>query len=252
MIPYGKHYLDDDDIDAVVDVLKNGALTQGPKIAEFEKKVADYVGVKYAVAVSSGTAALHLAYISLGLSEGDLVAMPSNTFAATANAARYVGAEPLFIDISEKDLNIDVDMLEQSLANEEGVKVVSAVHFSGLPAPMERIRLSADEHNVRILEDAAHAMGACYEDGSRVGSCPDLVEESGVGQEPAEPGQRAQMSPIIGRADEKKNIGQRTAPAGKGYPLTGASQCQEGLAENRGHWPARVQQGHARVQCRGK
>lgn len=171
MIPYGKHYIDDDDIRAVTDVLKNGQLTQGPRIEEFERVVADYVGAKFAVAVSSGTAALHMAYLALGLGDNDRVAMPSNTFVATANAARYCGAEPLFVDISNETLNMDTSLLKRAVQDNNVVKAITAVHFAGLPAKMKEINELASCNSLSVIEDAAHALGACYEDGSRVGNC---------------------------------------------------------------------------------
>ena len=110
-----KHFIDEDDIQSVVDVLRHGALTQGPKIAEFENKVADYVGAKYAVAVANGTAALHLACMALELGEGDEVITSPNTFVATSNSVLYVGAKPIFIDIDKRTLNLDSLQIEKTV-----------------------------------------------------------------------------------------------------------------------------------------
>mgnify|MGYP000378457337 CR=1 FL=1 len=118
IIPYGRHYIDEDDIESVVDVLRNGMLTQGPKVLEFEKKVANYVGAKYAVAVANGTAALHLANMALGLGSGDEVITSTNTFVATSNSILYVGAKPVFVDIDPKTLNIDVERIEDTIINQ--------------------------------------------------------------------------------------------------------------------------------------
>lgn len=168
-IPYGRHDIDESDIDAVVDVLRNGWLTQGPKVKQFEDVVAEYVGSKYAVAVSNGTVALHLAYSALDVAQGDTVVTTPNTFVATANAAKYCGADVHFVDINSNTLNLSVDELEASLAKLEAVKVITPVHFAGEPCDMESIARLASQHNCHIIEDAAHALGASYDDGSKVG-----------------------------------------------------------------------------------
>ena len=171
IIPYGKHYIDEDDIKSVVDLLRHGMLTQGPKVAEFENKIANYVGAKYAVAVSSGTAALHLACMALELGEGDEVITSPNTFVATSNSILYVGAKPVFVDIDNQTLNIDIDQIEKAILDSNNVKAIFPVHFSGLPCEMERIKKLADKYNLAIVEDAAHALGATYGDDSKVGNC---------------------------------------------------------------------------------
>lgn len=171
IIPYGRHYIDEDDIQSVVDVLRHGMLTQGPKVAEFEKKIADYVGVKYAVAVSSGTAALHLACMVLELGKGDEVLTSPNTFVATSNSILYVDAKPVFIDIDQQTLNIDIAQIEQVISNSKNIKAIFPVHFAGLPCDMERIKRLADKYNLAVVEDASHALGAKYNNGSKVGNC---------------------------------------------------------------------------------
>jgi UDP-4-amino-4,6-dideoxy-N-acetyl-beta-L-altrosamine transaminase/dTDP-4-dehydrorhamnose reductase len=171
IIPYGKHYIDEDDIQSVVDVLRHGMLTQGPKIVEFENKIANYVGAKYAVAVSNGTTALHLACMVLELGEGDEVVTTPNTFVATSNSILYVGAKPVFVDIDKRTLNIDIDQIEQVILSSNHIKAIFPVHFAGLPCDMEKIKQLADKYNLAIVEDAAHALGATYSDGFRVGSC---------------------------------------------------------------------------------
>ncbi len=171
MIPYGRHFLDEDDIQAVVDVLRNGSLTQGPMVAEFERTVAEYTGAKYAVAVSSGTAALHLACIAMDLGADDRVITSANTFVASANCALYVGAQPGFADIDSESLNIDPVDLQERCALTPNVKVIIPVHFGGYPCNMERIREIAEQVGAAVIEDACHALGAEYEDGSRVGNC---------------------------------------------------------------------------------
>ena len=170
-IPYGRHFLDEDDIQAVVDVLRHGWLTQGPKIAEFEAAVAQYVGAKYAVAVSSGTAALHVACVAAGIKRGDTVVTSPNTFVASANCALYVGARPQFADIDPETLNLDPAALAKRSDELGSVRAIIPVHFAGLPCNMAAIREVANRVGAIVIEDATHALGATYDDGSRVGSC---------------------------------------------------------------------------------
>ena len=171
IIPYGRHYIDEDDIQSVVNVLRHGMLTQGPKVFEFEKKVANYVGAKYAVAVANGTAALHLTCMALDLGEGDEVLTSPNTFVATSNSILYVGAKPVFVDIDNQTLNIDIDQIEQVIIDSSNIRAIFPVHFGGLPCDMERIKNIADKYNLAVVEDAAHALGATYSDNSKVGNC---------------------------------------------------------------------------------
>ncbi len=171
IIPYGKHYVDEDDIKSVVDVLRHGALTQGPKIYEFESKVANYVGAKYAVAVANGTAALHLACIALELGEGDEVLTSPNTFVATSNSVLYVRAKPVFVDIDKRTLNIDINQIEKLILDSKNVKAIFPVHFAGLPCDMQKIRQLSDKYDLAVVEDASHALGATYDNGKRVGNC---------------------------------------------------------------------------------
>ena len=171
MIPYGRHYVDEDDIRAVSDVMRGELLTQGPKAAEFEHLVAEYVGARYAVSVANGTAALHLACLAAGLGAGDTLITSPNTFIASANCALYVGARPAFSDIDPDTLNLDSQALKQTLSTLGRVKVIVPVHFSGLPCDMPAIRDIASAHGALVIEDACHALGATYADGSRVGNC---------------------------------------------------------------------------------
>lgn len=171
MIPYGKHHIDEDDIQAVVDVLRSGILTQGPAIEAFEQAVAGYVGVKYALAVSSGTAALHLAALSAGVGPGTSLITSPITFVASANAALYAGARVVFADIDPATINMSPESLKDALAKNPDVRAVIPVHFAGLPCDMSAIKMLADQAGVAVIEDAAHALGASYPDGQRVGSC---------------------------------------------------------------------------------
>ena len=171
MIPYGKHYIDEEDIQAVVDVLKGSLITQGPKIKEFEQNIANYVGAKYAIAVSSGTAALHLANIIVGFSSNEYAITSPISFVASALGPIYAGGKVLFCDIDDKDINIDHRLLEKLCNSEKKIKVIIPVHFGGLPCDMEKIKKIADQNKAFIIEDAAHALGASYKDGSKVGCC---------------------------------------------------------------------------------
>ncbi len=171
MIPYGSHHLDDDDIQAVVDVLKSGVLTQGPAVEVFEHAIANYTGAKYAVAVSSATAGLHIAALTAGVGSGSTVITSPITFVASANAALYAGAETAFSDIDPDTVNLSVNSLKVSIESIDKISAIIPVHFSGLPCDMLAIKTIADEKNISVIEDAAHALGAKYPDGSMVGNC---------------------------------------------------------------------------------
>jgi len=175
MIPYGKHHIDEDDIQAVVDILRSGFLTQGPAVEAFEKALAEYVGVKYAVAVSSGTAALHLAALAAGVDPGTSVVTSPITFVASANAARYCGGDVLFADIDPETINMSPDALKEVLLKNSNVKAIIPVHFAGLPCDMSAIKNLADEAGAVVIEDAAHALGATYPNGKRVGCCENSL-----------------------------------------------------------------------------
>lgn len=179
MIPYAKQDITDDDVEAVIDILKSDWLTQGPKTQEFEKKISDYAGVKFSTAVNSATSALHLSCLALGVGEGDWVWTSPNTFVASANCAIYCGAKVDFVDINPKTYNIDVASLAQKLeiAKKKNIlpKVVIPVHFAGQPCDMIKIQELGKIYNFKIIEDASHAIGARYninkEKFSKVGSC---------------------------------------------------------------------------------
>ena len=171
MIPYGKHYIDDDDVQAVVSVLRGPSLTQGPTIDAFEEAFRKYVDVKYAVAVSSCTAALHLAVLAAGLRSGDTLITSPITFVASANAGLYVGAKVAFCDIDSRTITMDPEALATCLDENKDTRVVVPVHFAGLPCDMEKIQYVCESAGVDIIEDAAHALGATYQNGKRVGSC---------------------------------------------------------------------------------
>lgn len=171
IIPYGKHFIDQDDIDAVVDVLKYKNLTQGPAVLSFEKAIANYVGAKYAVAISSWTSGLHLAYLAAGLNKNDKLITTPLTFVATSNAALYCGAKPIFSDIDSSTINLCIDKLNKTIKENPDAKIIAPVHYAGLACKMKEIKKVADNNKMLVIEDAAHALGAKYEDGSMVGNC---------------------------------------------------------------------------------
>lgn len=166
-IPYGGQFLDEDDIDAVVEVLRSDWLTTGPKIEDFEQALAKKTGANFAVAVSSGTAALHLSCLAAGIGRGDKVITSPITFVASANCALYVGATPDFVDIDPETFNMSVDKLESYLSScskDELPKAVIPVDFAGQPVDIEAIKKLADIYGFLIIEDACHALGASFID----------------------------------------------------------------------------------------
>ena len=167
-IPYGKQSIDKDDIDEVVATLQSDYLTTGPKIKEFEDALRNFCDAKYCVAVSNGTAALHLTSMCL-LQKDDKVLTTPNSFLATSNSILYVGAKPIFVDIT-KNGNIDLDICEEYLKNDSTIKAIYAVAFSGNMLNQEKLKYLKDTYNIKIVEDNAHAIGAVY-DGIKAGSC---------------------------------------------------------------------------------
>jgi len=165
-ISYGKQYISEEDIDAVVDVLRSDFLTQGPKIAEFEKEFAKYVDAEFAIAVSNGTTALHLCALALGVQQGDKVITTPLTFAASANCVRYCGGEIVFVDIHPETYLMDLDKLEQNLEQVPAgtYKGVIPVDFAGYPTNVERLRSIADKYNLFIIQDCCHSPGGYYID----------------------------------------------------------------------------------------
>jgi len=145
-IPYGHQTIEEDDIEAVVKVLRSDYLTTGPAIEEFEQKVAEYVGVKYAVAVSNGTAALHIACLAAGIGEGDEVITTPITFAASANCVLYCGGTPVFADINPETYNIDPADIERKITKK--TKAIIPVHFTGQPCEMDQIYQIAKKHQL--------------------------------------------------------------------------------------------------------
>ena len=174
MIPYARQHITQEDIDAVVAVLHSDWLTQGPAIERFERAVADYCGVRYAVATCNATAALHLACLALGVGVDDTGWTSPITFVASANCLRYCGAQVDFVDIDSETWNLDADelvrKLEQAARHGKIPKVVIPVHFGGQSCDMARIRELSRQYGFAVIEDAAHAIGASYR-GAPVGNC---------------------------------------------------------------------------------
>jgi UDP-4-amino-4,6-dideoxy-N-acetyl-beta-L-altrosamine transaminase len=170
-IPYGQQWIDEDDIESVVSVLKSDWLTTGPKVAEFEKEFASYVNSKYAVAVSSGTAALHAAAYAAGISNGDEVITTAMTFAATANCVLYQNGKPVFADIDKKTYNIDHVEIEKNITNK--TKAIIPVDYTGQPCDLDKINEIAEKYDLVVIEDASHAVGSTYKE-KKVGSISDL------------------------------------------------------------------------------
>lgn len=172
MIPYGRQYIDQADIDAVTAVLTSDFLTQGPAVPAFEQAVAKLVGAKHGVAMNSATSALHVACLALGLGEGDTLWTTPNTFVASANCALYCGASVDFVDIDPNSLNLSIDALAGKLLKSEQTgklpKIVVAVDFAGRPCDWPALRRLADQYGFYLIDDASHAIGADY-DGSMLG-----------------------------------------------------------------------------------
>ncbi len=171
-IPYGHQWIDNRDIKEVVKVLKTDWITQGPKVKEFEKAIANYCNAKYGVAVSSGTAALHSAYAVAGIKSGDEVITTPLTFAATANTIVYCGGKPVFADIQKDTLNIDSKEIKSKITKK--TKAIAIVDFAGHPCDYEEIKKIAKKNKVLIIEDASHALGSKYKE-KRVGNFADMT-----------------------------------------------------------------------------
>lgn len=169
LIPYGKQWIDDADIASVVDTLKSDFLTQGPAVERFEAEIRELTGAKYCVVVANATAGLHLAVAALGVETGNEGITSPISFVASANCLAYNGLTPCFADIEPRSYCMDPVELERKIGPK--TKVVVPVDFTGQPADMASIKRIADRHNLRIVEDAAHAIGSRYPDGSPVGSC---------------------------------------------------------------------------------
>ena len=172
MLPYGRHNITDSDIESVLSTLKSDWLTTGPKVQEFEMLLAENTGANYAVAVSSGTAALHASMFALGIGPGDEVIVPAITFVATANAVLYLGARPVFVDVNPNSLLIDVKKIEKKIS--ANTKAIIVVDYAGHPCEYEDIRIICDKYNIPLISDSCHALGATYKS-QKIGSISDMT-----------------------------------------------------------------------------
>jgi perosamine synthetase len=172
LIPIAKPYLTETEAQSAYDTILTGWVTQGPKVLEFEKKFADYVGAKYAVALSNCTTALHLAMIVAGVKEGDEVICPSMSYVATANSIKYVGANPIFAEVNSETYNIDVKHAEALITPK--TKAILIVHQIGMPADIDAFEQLCQKYNLKLIEDAACAAGSAYK-GAKIGSHSELV-----------------------------------------------------------------------------
>lgn len=171
MIYYGKQFIDEQDINAVIEVLKSDFLTQGPVIENFERAVAEYCGAKYAVAVTNATSALHIACLAAGLDKGDMLWTSPITFTASANCGRYCGADVDFVDIGDNTYNMSVAALKEKLEKSKvKPKVVVPVHLAGQSCEMQEIYDLSKQYGFTVIEDASHAIGADYKN-TKVGCC---------------------------------------------------------------------------------
>lgn len=171
-IPYGRQNIDEEDIAAVVNILRSPLITQGPVVEEFEQRVAEYAGTRYAVAFNSGTSALHGAMFAAGLKSGDEVISAPLTFVATTNAAVYMGARPVLVDVAADTYCIDPSCLEKAITSQ--TRAIAPIDYAGFPLAMDRIKAIADQYNLLVIEDAAHALGAMRQ-GVPVGSEADMT-----------------------------------------------------------------------------
>lgn len=171
-IPYGRQSIDEKDVAAVCSALRSDWLTTGPKVKEFEQALADYLGAKYAIAVSSGTAALHAAVFALSIGPGDEVIVPPMTFAATANCVVYQGGTPVFADVDPDTLLLDPEQVEAKIT--DNTKAIIGVDYAGQPCDWDALREIADRHNLHLVDDGCHALGAEYK-GKKVGTLVDLT-----------------------------------------------------------------------------
>ncbi len=172
LIPYSRQSIDEDDVQAVVEVLRSDWLTTGPMVEKFEQAVADFVGAKHAVAVSSGTAALHCAMYAAGIGSGDEVILPPMTFVATANAVVFQGGTPVFADVDPDTLLINPAEVEKKITPK--TKAIIAVDYAGQPCDYDALRAIADRHHLILVADACHSLGAEYK-GRKVGTLADLT-----------------------------------------------------------------------------
>lgn len=223
IIPYGRQSIDEEDIKAVVEVLKSNYLTTGPKVAEFEKKVAQYVGAQYAVAVSNGTAALHIACLAAGIGPGDEVITTPITFAASANCVLYCGGIPVFADIKKDTYNIDPEDIERKITDK--TKAIIAVHYTGQPCEMDAIHEIAKRYNLLVIEDGAQVISGEYK-GQMVGGLSDMTTFSFHPVKPITTGEGGMVTTNNKDLYEKLIL----------YRTHGITREEEFLTKNDGPW----------------
>lgn len=203
-IPYALPLIEQDEIDEVIDTLKSGWLTTGPKTKLFESEFSKFVGADFALAVNSATAGLHLGLEALGIGPGDKVITTVHTFTATAEVIRYLGADPIFVDIEGDSFNIDCDEIENALIKYPDVKAIIPVHYAGQSANMTRIMSLAKKYNVRVLEDAAHALPSTHS-GNMIGTYGDITVYSFYANKTITTGEGGMI--VTNNADYAKRIG---------------------------------------------
>lgn len=222
-LSYGKQWIDDNDIETVVKVLKSDYLTTGPNVRAFEEKVAEYVGSKYAVAVSNGTAALHAACFAAGIGEGDEVITTPMTFAASSNCVLYCKGTTIFVDIDSKTYNIDVNKIEDKITSR--TKAIIPVDFTGQAVDMDKLKELADKYNLLIIEDAAHALGSEYK-GKKIGTLADMTAFS---FHPVKPITTAEGGMVV---TNNKKLYERL----KLFRTHGITRDEKAMTKNEGPW----------------
>lgn len=203
-IPYALPLTGEEEIEEVVDTIKSGWLTTGPKTKKFESDFLEFVGAKYALAVNSATAGLHLGLEALGVGPGDKVITTVHTFTATAEVIRYLGADPIFVDIEGDSFNIDCDEIEKALIAHPEVKVILPVHYAGQSANMSRIMEISKQYNVKVMEDAAHAVPATH-NGQMIGTFGDITVYSFYANKTITTGEGGMV--VTNNAEYAKRIG---------------------------------------------
>ena len=171
-IPFHKPHITQDEIDSVIKAMKSGWLTMGPKTMEFEKQFKNYIGASFSISMSSATAALHLALNAIGLGKNDEVIIPTNTFVATAESILYSEGKPILCDINKENHNLDVNLIENLITSK--TKAIIPVHYGGNPCDMDSILEIGKKYNIKIIEDAAHAVPATYK-GKKIGTIGDIT-----------------------------------------------------------------------------
>ena len=222
-LPYGKQWVDDDDIAAVIKVLKGDFLTTGPTVDAFEQSLSQYTGARYVTAVNSGTSALHVMYFAAGLKAGDEIITSPMTFAATANAALYLGASVKLVDVQADTGNIDPSLIETAITDK--TKLIVPVDFGGHPADYDEINALADKRGITVVADAAHSLGASYK-GRQVGTLAAATELS---FHPVKPVTTAEGGAVV---TNDSAIDQRS----KVFRTHGITRNAEEMQANEGAW----------------